>query len=87
MEIILLFEVRLMTFLGVWDVLLVSMIPICVCKRINLGCDFVLGMMGCFKRFKNCLCKMPHEKIMRAQQEEIQRNLIHMMSIFLKLVI
>jgi hypothetical protein len=77
-----------MTFLGVWDVLLVSMIPICVCKRIDVGCcDFVLGMMGCFKRFLKNLSRMPHEKIMRAQQEEIQRNLIHMTSIFLKLVI
>ncbi len=30
--------------------LLVSMFPICVCKRINVGCcDFVLGRMGCCK--------------------------------------
>ncbi len=47
MEVTLLFEVWLMMFLGVWDVLLVSMFPICVCKRINVGCcGFDLSRMG-----------------------------------------
>jgi hypothetical protein len=52
MEVTLLFEVRLMMFLCEFGMfLLVSMFPICVCKRINVGCcDFVvLGRMGCCK--------------------------------------
>ncbi len=57
MEVILLFEVRLMMFLRVWDVLLVSMFLICVCKRINVGCcDFVLGRVGCCKYDLKIVC-------------------------------
>jgi len=57
MEVTLLFEVRLMMFLGVWDVLLVSMFPICVYKRINVGCcDFVSSRMGCCKYDFKIVC-------------------------------
>jgi hypothetical protein len=61
MEVTLLFEVWLMMFLGVWDVLLVSMFPIWVCKRINVGCcDFVLGRMGCCKYDFKIVCLRCH---------------------------